>query len=249
MINSSYVDLSGKVVLITGGSKGLGFAMASAFAENGAHVIVSSRKADACEAAVAAIRDNGGSASAIPCHVGEWQALDGLVEQALAKQGKIDVLVNNAGIAPVAPSSVEMTEALFDKIVAVNFKGPFRLSALVAEAMKKSGGGSIINVTSTGAIKPEPEFNVYAAAKGALNIMTRSQAREFGPSVRVNAIMAGPFWTDIAKSWREQADRESTAAVGRIGRPHEIVTTAFYLASPASSYTTGTIIQLDGGAL
>jgi NAD(P)-dependent dehydrogenase (short-subunit alcohol dehydrogenase family) len=249
MIDSSYVDFSGQVVLITGGSRGLGLAMASTFAANGAHVIVSSRKVDACKAAAAEIRATGGSASAIACHAGEWQSLDTLVQRALAEQGRIDVLINNAGMAPTAPRSVDMTEALFDKIVAVNFKGPFRLSALVAEEMKQRGGGAIVNITSTGAIKPEPSFNVYAASKGALNIMTRSQAMEFGPSVRVNAIMAGPFWTDMSKSWREQADRESTAAMQRIGRPHEIVSTAMYLASPASSFTTGTIIQLDGGVL
>jgi len=249
MINSSYVDMTDKVVLITGGSRGLGLAMARGFAENGAHVIISSRKQEVCEAAAEEIRAQGGSVLALPCHVGDWSALEGLLEKALAWRGRIDVLVNNAGISPVAPSSAEMTEELFDKIIAVNFKGPFRLSALVGEQMKRQGGGSIINITSTGAIRPEPAYNVYAAAKGALNIMTRSQAMEYGPTVRVNAIMAGPFWTDIAKSWREQADRDSPSAVGRIGRPQEIVSTAFYLASPASSYTTGAVIQLDGGLL
>ena len=132
--------------------------------------------------------------------------------------------------------------------MAVNLKGPFRLSAL-AEPHLRATGGSIINVTSIGAIRPEPAYPVYAAAKGALNIITRSQAMEFGPAVRVNAIMAGPFWTDISASWREDYDRDAPSALRRIGRPEEIVTTALYLASPASSYTTGTIVRVDGGVL
>jgi len=141
-----------------------------------------------------------------------------------------------------------MTEALFDKTIAVNLKGPFRLSALIAPRMIASGhGGAIINVSSTGSQRPEPHYGVYAAAKGALNIVTKAHALEYGPGVRVNCIMAGPFWTDIAKAWREELDTSIDSAAGRIGRAHEVVSTAFYLASPASSYTTGTIITVDGG--
>jgi NAD(P)-dependent dehydrogenase (short-subunit alcohol dehydrogenase family) len=156
------------------------------------------------------------------------------------------VLINNAGIAPVAPSSSAVTEELFDKTVGVNFKGPFRLSALIGERMVQAGSGSIINITSTGAVKPSSDYPVYAGAKAALNIITQDHAMEFGPKVRVNAIMCGPFWTDISKSWREEADLNSTAAVKRIGRPEEIATTALYLASDKSSFTTGVIIRLDG---
>jgi NAD(P)-dependent dehydrogenase (short-subunit alcohol dehydrogenase family) len=157
------------------------------------------------------------------------------------------VLVNNAGIAPAMPSSLQMSEELIDKTFAVNFKGPFRLCALIGSRMAAGAGGSIINVTSTGAIRPQPQFGPYAAAKAALNVVTRSFAHEYGPKVRVNAIMCGPFWTDIAKSWREDVDKSIDSAARRIDRPEEIVTTALYLASRHSSYTTGTVIELSGG--
>ncbi|MDQ0466908.1 NAD(P)-dependent dehydrogenase (short-subunit alcohol dehydrogenase family) [Caulobacter ginsengisoli] len=244
---SDYFDMSGKVVLVTGGSRGLGYEMAKAFARQGADLIIASRKLDACEAVAAEIQAMGRKALAVSCHVGEWDALPTLVEAAYDRFGKVDVLVNNAGIAPTAPSSLEITEALFDKTVAINFKGPFRLSALVGERMVAAGSGSIINISSTAAVVPGPAYPVYAGAKSALNIMTRCHAFEFGPKVRVNAIMCGPFWTDIAKAWREEADRTSKAAAKRIGRPEEIATTALYLASDQSSFTTGTIIRLDGG--
>ena len=169
------------------------------------------------------------------------------VERAYAEFGRIDVLVNNAGMSPVANSSLETSEELFDKVVGVNLKGPFRLSALVGSRMVAAGGGSIINVTSTGAIRPLPHMGPYSAAKAGLNVLTKAHALEFGPKVRVNAIMAGPFWTDVSKAWREELDRTSDSAVRRIGRPHEIVTTALYLASEQSSYTTGAVIELSGG--
>ncbi len=248
-MNSSYVDMSGKVVLITGGSRGLGLSMAHAFAENGATVIVSSRKQDACDLAVEEIQAKGGRAIGIACHVGDWEALPNLVQAVLDQCGKIDVLINNAGLGPATESSLDMSEALFNKILDVNLKGPFRLSALVAQHMKAQGSGAIINISSTGSLRPEPPFNVYAAAKGGLNIITRSQAQEFGPEVRVNAIMAGPFWTDMSASWREELDSNSPSAMGRIGRPHEIVSTALYFASSASSFTTGAVIPVDGGLL
>lgn len=244
-----YTDFTDKVVLVTGASRGLGKAMALGFAGCGAHIVATSRSAESCGEVVAAVEGLGRRAVAIGCHVGQWDELPRLVDGALAAFGRIDVLINNAGIAPVAESSAAVSEALFDKILAVNLKGPFRLAALVAEHMGAAGGGAIINITSTAAIRPEPVYPVYAAAKGALNIITRSQAMEFGPKVRVNAIMAGPFWTDISRSWREDYDRNAPSAVKRIGQPEEIVSTALYLASPRSSYTTGAIIQLDGGIL
>lgn len=242
-----YFDMSGKVVLVTGGSRGLGYEMAKAFAAQGADVVVASRKAEACEAVAAEIEAMGRRALAYGCHVGHWDALPGLVDAAYDAFGRIDVLVNNAGMAPTAPRSAEVNEELFDKTVAVNFKGPFRLSALVGERMMAAGSGAIINISSTASVSPSRVYPVYSGAKAALNILTQCHALEFGPKVRVNAIMCGPFWTDIAKSWREEADRNSTAAVRRIGRPEEIATTALYLASDRSSFTTGTVIRLDGG--
>jgi NAD(P)-dependent dehydrogenase (short-subunit alcohol dehydrogenase family) len=244
---ADYFDFSGKVVLVTGGSRGLGYEMVKAFAACGADVIIASRKLDTCEAVAEEVRAMGRRALPVGCHVGQWEALPALVEAAYDTFGKVDVLVNNAGIAPTAPRSSEVSEELFDKTVGVNFKGPFRLSALVGDRMVAAGSGSIINVSSMAAEKPSPTYPVYAGAKAALNIMTKDHALEFGPKVRVNAIQCGPFWTDIAKSWREEADRNSPAAVKRIGRPEEIATTALYLASDKSSFTTGTVIRLDGG--
>lgn len=245
---TDYFSMTDKVVLVTGGSRGLGYAMVKAFAAHGADLVVTSRKADACEVVAAEVRAMGRRALPISCHVGHWEALSGLVDAVYDAFGRIDVLINNAGIAPTAPSSSSVSEELFDKTVAVNFKGPFRLSALVGDRMRAAGSGCIINISSIAAVTPSPAYPVYAAAKAALNIMTQTHAFEFGPKVRVNAIMCGPFWTDIAKAWREDLDRHSPAAVGRIGRPEEIVTTALYLASDYSSFTTGTIVQLDGGS-
>jgi NAD(P)-dependent dehydrogenase (short-subunit alcohol dehydrogenase family) len=244
---SDAFDLSGKVALVTGGTRGLGHAMALGFAQHGADVVVVSRKADACQAVAAEITALGRRALAYPCHVGHWGDLDRLVEVVYGEFGHIDVLVNNAGIAPVAPSSRDTSEELMDKVLAVNFKGPFRLSSLVGPRMFEAGRGSIINVTSTAAIRPTPDTAPYAGAKAALNAVTKAHAFEYGPHVRVNAIMCGPFWTDVARAWREALDQTSDAAARRIGRPQEIVTTALYLASDQSSFTTGSIIELSGG--
>lgn len=244
---ADYFDMSGKVVMVTGGSRGLGYEMVKAFAAYGADVVIASRKIEACEEVAGEVRQMGRRALAVASHVGRWDELPRLVDAAYDEFGKLDVLVNNAGMALVAPRSSDVSEEMFDKIVAVNFKGPFRLSALVGDRMVKAGSGCIINISSMGAEKPSPDYPVYAGAKAALNIMTKDHALEFGPKVRVNAIQCGPFWTDIAKAWREEADRNSPAAVKRIGRPEEIATTALYLASDRSSFTTGTVIRLDGG--
>lgn len=241
--------LKEKVALVTGATRGLGHAIAHAYAREGARIIVASRKQEACDIVAAELRGQGAEATGLAVHVGEWDSLSDFEERAAAAFGRIDVLVNNAGIAPTAPRSVDLTEDLFDKIVAVNFKGPFRLAALVGERMKANGGGSIINVSSIAAIRPEPAYPVYAGAKAALNAMTRSHAFEFGPSVRVNGIMCGPFWTDISAAWREDLDKNSPAAARRIGRPEEIASTALFLADDRSSFTTGSIIRLDGGVL
>jgi NAD(P)-dependent dehydrogenase (short-subunit alcohol dehydrogenase family) len=244
---TDYFDMSGKVVLITGATRGIGYAFAKGFAEQGAELVIASRKLAACETVAAEIKALGRRALPYECHVGHWSGLEGLVEAAYREFGKVDVLINNAGMSPVAESSLKTTEELMDKVLGVNLKGPFRLSALVGERMKHAGKGSIINITSTAAIRPLPEFAPYAASKAGLNVLTRAHAYEYGPAVRVNAIMCGPFWTDASKSWREEADRTSDAAVRRIGRPGEALSTALYLASDSSSFTTGTVIELSGG--
>jgi NAD(P)-dependent dehydrogenase (short-subunit alcohol dehydrogenase family) len=242
-----YFDMSGKVVLITGGSRGLGYAMAKGFASLGADLVITSRDAASCERVAEEIVAMGRRALARPCHVGKWPEIDALVDDAYTAFGHIDVLINNAGISPVAPSSLETSEELIDKVIDVNFKGPFRLMARIGSRMVERRSGCIINVTSTAAIRPLPQFAAYAGAKGGLNILTHAFALEYGPDVRVNAIMCGPFWTDISKAWREEADKTSDAALKRIGRPEEIVTTALYLASDHSSFTTGAVIEVSGG--
>lgn len=239
-------DLSGKVVLVTGGSRGLGYQMVMAFARQGADVIIASRKLDACEAVAQEVRALGQRALAVACHVGKWTEVERLAEVAYAEFGYIDVLVNNAGMSPAIPSH-EVTEELFDKVVSLNFKGPFRLGALVAQRMAEGKGGSIINVSSTGGLRPSPQIVPYSAAKAALNAVTVGLAQEYGPKVRVNTISAGPFLTDISKAWTQQQRESCPNALGRPGQPEEIITTALYLASPYSSYTTGSLIKVDGG--
>jgi len=243
-------DLSGRVAVVTGGTRGLGLAMAHGFARAGAEVVVVSRKPEACEEVAAALRAEGAKAAACACHVGHWDRLDGLVEDVYRDFGRVDVLVNNAGVSPQYGKLSEVTEELFDKVVSVNLKGPFRLAALVGERMVEAGGGSIINVSSTGAVRPTRDIVPYAAAKAGVNAMTVGLAHALGPSVRVNAIMPGPFLTSIASAWDMDlfAKLARTFPLRRAGEAEEIVGAALYLASDASSYTTGTILTVDGGA-
>jgi NAD(P)-dependent dehydrogenase (short-subunit alcohol dehydrogenase family) len=240
-------DLTGKVALVTGGSRGLGREMIIAFADAGADVVIASRKLDNCQALAEQIEATGRRALPVACHVGRWDECDELVDRAYEHFGAVDILVNNAGMSPLAPSSAETSQELFDKVIGVNFKGPFRLSALIGQRMYDSGGGSIINISSSGALFPSPRFGPYAGAKAALNALTTVFALEFGPRVRVNAISAGPFLTDIADHWPDKETRDWGNAAGRAGLPGEIVTAALYLASPASSFTSGSLIRVDGG--
>src|SRR5580698_4467016 len=245
-MSANLFDLSGKIALVTGGSRGLGLQMVRAFADHGADVIVASRKLDACEEVAAEVRAKGRRALAVSAHVGRWDEMDGLVEVVYAEFGRIDILVNNAGMSPREPSHL-VTEALFDSVMNLNFKGPFRLASQVAKRMADGEGGVIINVSSDAALIPMPEVVTYAGAKAALNAMTVSLAREYGPKVRVNTISPGAFLTDISKAWTPEAREKSNNALGRPGRPEEIVTAALFLASPASSFTTGAVIRVDGG--
>jgi NAD(P)-dependent dehydrogenase (short-subunit alcohol dehydrogenase family) len=242
--------LDGKVALITGGSKGLGRAMALAFAEAGADVVVASRKVEACEEVAAEIRQLGRRALAVGCHVGEWSDCEHLVARTVADMGKLDVLVNNAGIAPVPPSLSGVTEELFDKTIAVNLKGPLRLSGVAAEHLPD--GGSIINISSVASVRPSPHTVVYAVAKAGLNALTKAASQELGPrGIRVNAIICGMFQTDsFARSMpSDEVARQLAARIplGRIASADEIVGTALFLASDASSYMTGALLSLDGG--
>jgi NAD(P)-dependent dehydrogenase (short-subunit alcohol dehydrogenase family) len=244
-------DLGGRVAVVTGGSRGLGREMVLAFAHQGADVVISSRKGEACEALAKQVRDETGR-EALPfaCHVGEWSQCDALFEATYAHFGRADVLVNNAGMSPLYPSLVEVGEALWDKVLAVNLKGPFRLSALFGARMAESEGGAIINVSSVAAVTPSPIEVPYGTAKAGLNNLTLSLARAYAPKVRVNCIMPGPFLTDISRAWGEAAiaGLKRTVPLGRGGEPDEIVGAALYLASDASAFTTGAILKIDGGA-
>ena len=240
-------DLTGKVALVTGGSRGLGREMVLAFAAAGADVVIASRKLDNCKALAEEIEATGRRALPVACHVGHWNECDELADRAYKHFGKVDILVNNAGMSPLAPSSAETSEELFDKVIGVNFKGPFRLSAVIGQRMYDGDGGSIINISSSGALFPAPRFGPYAGAKAALNALTTVFAREYAPKVRVNTVSAGPCLTDLSKHWSEESTRSWHNAAGRAGEPEEVVTTALYLASAASSFTTGSLIRVDGG--
>lgn len=243
-------DLTDRVVLVTGGSRGLGREMAFAAARCGADVIIASRKFDACAATAEEITAvTGRAAMAYQVHVGRWDELDGLVHAAYDRFGKVDVLINNAGMSPLYESLSSVTEKLFDSVVNLNLKGPFRLSALVGERMVAAGGGSIINVSSTGSLRPGPHELPYAAAKAGLNALTEGLALAYGPTVRVNTLMPGPFLTDVSKAWDIEATTAGAQrfALKRLGQPAEIIGAALFLASDASSYTSGSIVRVDGG--
>lgn len=243
-------DLRGKVALVTGGSRGLGKEMCLAFARRGADLVITSRKQESCEIVAEQVRAMGRRALAYGCNVSDWNALDALIDAAYAEYGKVDILVNNAGMSPLYPSLDQVSEALFDKVIAVNLKAPFRLSAVIGTRMAAGDGGSIICISSTASQNPAPNAEPYGAAKAGINNLTRSFAYAFGPKVRVNTIIAGPFLTDISKAWDMQAFEaraQSMIALHRGGQPHEIVGAALYLASDASSFTTGATIRVDGG--
>jgi len=245
-------SVADRVVLVTGGSRGLGRAMCLGLAERGARVVIASRKIEACEQLAAQIRDHGGQAAALACHVGDWASLDNVVAEAVGLWGRLDGLINNAGMSPLAPSLLATSEALFDKVVDVNLKGPTRLTALAAQAMTKTGGGSIVNISSLASVKPTPMATTYSAAKAGLNALTRAAALEYAPdAIRVNGIICGTFDTDAASGFVRNPELLPEVvrliALGRVGRPEEILGAAVYFLSDASSYTPGSLITIDGG--
>jgi NAD(P)-dependent dehydrogenase (short-subunit alcohol dehydrogenase family) len=239
-------DLTGKVALVTGGSRGLGRQIVLAFADHGADVVIASRNVENCAKVAEEVRALG--RKALPCqvHAARWDAIDSLIATSYAEFGRVDILVNNAGMSPQVPSH-DVTEKLFDSVVGLNFKGPFRLASQVARRMYESDGGVIINVSSSGALMPLPQVVPYGSAKAALNAMTRSLAAEYGPRVRVNTLSPGPFLTDISNAWPPEKREQAANALGRPGHPHEIVSAALFLASPASSFTNGALVRVDGG--
>ena len=248
---SPTAEFDKKIVVVTGGSRGLGRSMSFAFAERGATVVVASRKPDACSSTATEIEEATGSRSVgIGCHVGDWAQCDRLIDEVHERFGRIDVLINNAGMAPTYGSLADVTQELFDKVIAVNLRGPFRLSSVAGDRMAAAGGGAIVNISSVAAVIPTKIEIPYAVAKAGLNNLTVGMARALAPKVRVNAIMAGPFLTDISRAWDMDAfERKAQRDIPlrRAGQPDEIVGAALYLAGDASSYTTGAILKVDGG--
>ena len=246
----AHFDLTGRVALVTGGSRGLGREMVGGFARAGADVVIASRDAAKCAEYAKEITElTGRQAFPFGVHMGHWAEIGELADAAYDRFGRVDVLVNNAGSSPLYDSLTDISEELFDKVIGVNLKGPFRLAALVGSRMAAGAGGSIINISSMAAVRPRPDVLPYAAAKAGLNAMTVALAQAYGPTVRCNAIMAGTFLTDISRSWDMDAfaARTQRFALRRGGQPSEIVGTAIYLASDASSYTTGAVLSVDGG--
>lgn len=239
-------DFTGKIALVTGGSRGIGYQMVRALAERGADVIIASRKLENCEAVAEECRALGRKALALSAHVGRWAECDRLLDEAWAWQGRIDILINNAGMSPRMPSH-GVTEQLFDSVVNLNFKGPFRLASQAAKRMADGEGGCIINVSSSGSMMPLPQTIPYGSSKAALNAMSKSLAWEYAPKVRVNTLSPGAFRTDIVKAWPDEGKGPIPIPRGHAAEPEDIVTAALFLASPASINVTGSLVRCDGG--
>ena len=244
------LDLSGKVAVVTGGSRGIGRAVAEGLAVAGADVVIASRKVDSCEAAAAEIHARTGRrAVGVGCHVGRWEDCDRLVETTYAEFGQCDVLVNNAGMSPRYDGLPSVTEALYDKVHAVNARGPFRLSALVGSRMAEGAGGSIINVSTAGSLRPGADDLPYAMAKAGLNALTLGLAGAWAPKVRANLVLPGAFDTDITQAWGPEVKRAAGELnpMGRIGVPDDLVGLCVFLAGDAAGYVNGAQILVDGG--
>lgn len=244
-------ELTGRVAVVTGASRSLGLAITRGLALAGATVAVASRKAPACKAVVEELTAVGARASAHVFDAGRWEDCDRLFAEVTERWGSAQILVNNVGMSPVAPSSLETTQALFDKIIAVNLRAAFRLCALFGNQMRSLDGGSIVNISSSGALRPQPGFAPYAAAKAGLNVLTATFAKELGPKVRVNTLMPGPFHTDATKAWSRSGEfarhAQNALPLKRAGEPPEIVGAVLYLVSDRASFTTGACLAVDGG--
>jgi NAD(P)-dependent dehydrogenase (short-subunit alcohol dehydrogenase family) len=243
-------DLTGKVAVVTGGSRGIGRTVSEGLAAAGCDVVVASRKLDACEKAAAEIEaTTGRRALPVACHVGRWEDCDHLVDTVYAELGRCDVLVNNAGMSPLYDGLPSVTQELYDKVHAVNARGPFRLGALFGARMADGDGGSIINVTTAGSLRPDATDLPYAMAKAGLNALTLGLAGAWPPKVRANLVLPGAFDTDITKAWAP-GTKERAAAMNpmrRIGQPDDMVGVCVFLASDAASYVNGAQILVDGG--
>jgi hypothetical protein len=243
-------DLSDRVAVVTGGSRGIGRAVAEGLARAGADVVVASRKLDACVKACTEIEAaTGRLALAVECHIGRWEDCDRLADAVYEHFGRCDVLVNNAGMSPLYDGLPSVTQELYDKVHAVNARGPFRLSALLGSRMAEADGGSIINVTTAGSLRPDASDLPYAMAKASLNALTLGLAGTWAPKVRANLVLPGAFDTDITKAWAPGATEQAAFMnpMKRIGQPEDMVGVCVFLASDAASYVNGAQILVDGG--
>lgn len=249
---SPLFDLAGKVAVITGSSRGIGRAIAERLAEHGAKVVVSSRKPDACEAVAAGIRERGGEAQVIPCHIGRKEELQGLVDRAAAHWGGIDVLVCNAAVNPYFGPAANIPDDAYDRIMGANVRSNFWLCNMVLPGMAARGGGSIIVVSSIAGLRGTPTLAVYGLSKAADMQLVRNIAVEWGRhGVRANCIAPGLVRTDFARALWEDPEslkrRTRDTPLQRIGEPDEIAGAAVFLAAPSGSFMTGQTIVIDGG--
>jgi len=245
-------SLEDRVAVVTGGSRGIGRAVAEGLALAGADVVIASRKLDACERAAREVADaTGRRALPVAFHAGRWEDAERLADAVHDEFGRCDVLVNNAGMSPLYGNDLrQVDEAYYDKVHAVNARGPFRLAVLLGSRMAEGAGGSIINVSTAGALRPMTHDLPYAMAKAALNALTLGLAGAWAPKVRANVIMPGAFDTDIAKAWSEEMREFAHAGnpLGRMGVPDDMVGACLFLASDAACYVNGAQLLVDGGA-
>lgn len=253
-MNNNLFDLSGKVALVTGASRGIGESIAKTLAAYGAHVIVSSRKIDGCEAVVEKIVNAGGSAQAIPCHIGEMTQIDELFNAIIEQHGKLDILVNNAAANPYFGHILETDLSAFQKTVDVNIRGYFFMSTKGAQLMKENGGGAIVNIASINGVVPGELQGIYSITKAAVISMTKAFAKECAAfNIRVNALLPGAtdtkFAATLVKNPKILEQAMAHVPMRRVAEPDEMAGTALYLVSDAATYTTGAAINVDGGYL
>jgi NAD(P)-dependent dehydrogenase (short-subunit alcohol dehydrogenase family) len=245
-------ELTGKVAIITGSSRGIGRSIAETMAGLGAKVVISSRRAEACESVAAAIRERGGEASVIPCNVSRKAEVEALVAGTLAHYRRVDILVCNAAVNPVFGPLAQLSDEAFDKIMGANVKSNIWLANLVIPDMAARGGGAVVIISSIGGLRGSDMLGAYGISKAADFALARSLAVEWGPrNVRVNCVAPGLVKTDFARAlWEDEARlaaRTARTPLRRIGLPEEIGPIAAFLASPAASFITGQIIVADGG--